>query len=575
LNKKYFGNPFAIQPSEVVGTYCIIDSYYTVMIAEKHYEDDLFEHAKAPQDIPAKWMTTQKMIDIFAGNKAIGAKLSMYGLYKSNTRRDKYNDIQFKSRVMANYIIAKAYYQMLLSDNSLEKHPHEEFLHPLFLSLVELGHNPQGFDRATKILFPKVYNESCEKGWDPELAEKFLGDKAEELKEIMLDHKPGGFVNASAHSRALNLHKETAVSLAELWEEQDIPLNFDWKELRKYYEESEKLGKARDLLARLDNCNIKGLHINEILELDKFIIDDTEYTFREAITVMKKQYFDVNSNNEIKLGVMTERWKDYKVLLFLYHPAEYKGVIDKLQLWEEGSDLATKVSNFKTYMDSVIGTYRKTTFDSWVQARIYARENGYPEELQNPVEEDMADHLQSQAYLDKMLSHDLTEKHGVSKGLMDQYVWYRSIDKDDITIRKAWLLDVKHASPMSYKNWMQEVGALGKIHDNLELGTMDSWETTNTFAIADFDVYDSRAYSKLATMFRFYRKFDKLFQYLDGQLVKSDERLIGVDEDGVPRLAKMTLTEKMNSTYGDSVKMYPQYEIMQKFTELLGEVKSL
>jgi hypothetical protein len=121
----------------------------------------------------------------------------------------------------------------------------------------------------------------------------------------------------------------------------------------------------------------------------------------------------------------------------------------------------------------------------------------------------------------------------------------------------------------------QEVGALGKIHDNLELGTMDSWETTNTFAIADFDVYDSRAYSKLATMFRFYRKFDKLFQYLDGQLVKSDERLIGVDEDGVPRLAKMSLTEKMNSTYGDSVKMYPQYEIMQKFTELLGEVKSL
>jgi hypothetical protein len=68
-------------------------------------------------------------------------------------------------------------------------------------------------------------------------------------------------------------------------------------------------------------------------------------------------------------------------------------------------------------------------------------------------------------------------------------------------------------------------------------------------------------------MFRFYRKFDKLYQYLEGQLVKSDERLIGIDEDGVPKLSRLTLTEKLSSSAGDSVKMYPQYEIMQKFTE--------
>ena len=137
-------------------------SYYTVMIAEKHYAADLFNHEKYADRIPAKWMTTQKMIDIFNGNKAIGAKLSMYGLYKSNKRRDRFNDIQFKSRTLANYIVAQAYYQMLLSGNELEKHPHEKLLHPMFLSMVEAGHNPQTFDRVTKVLFPKIYNPECE-----------------------------------------------------------------------------------------------------------------------------------------------------------------------------------------------------------------------------------------------------------------------------------------------------------------------------------------------------------------------------------------------------------------------------
>jgi hypothetical protein len=537
------------------------------MIAEKHYAADLFNHEKYADRIPAKWMTTQKMIDIFNGNKAIGAKLSMYGLYKSNKRRDRFNDIQFKSRTLANYIVAQAYYQMLLSGNELEKHPHEKLLHPMFLAMVEAGHNPQTFDRVTKVLFPKIYNPECEKGWDPVLAEKIFGDRAEELKDIMLDHKPGGFVNASAHSRALNLHKETTLIVEETWNQQDLPIDFDWKELRKYYEESEKMNKAQVMLDRLNNCNIKDLHIDQILELDKFIIDDIEYTFREAITVMKKQYFDINSNNEIKLGVMTERWKDYKTLLFLYHPAEYKGIIDDLKLWDESTKLEVKVTKFVDYMTQVIRSYKKIQFADWIEARTYARENNYPKDLQNPIEEDMVDPLQSNAYLDKMLSHDLMEKHGVSKALMDQFVWYKTIDEEDISKRKAWMLDVKHASPMSYKNWMQEVGALGKIHDNLEIGDMNSNRTTSKFAYANFDVNDSSAYSKLATMFRFYRKFDKLYQYLEGQLVKSDERLIGTDEDGVPKLSKLTLSDKLASSAGDSVKMYPQYEIMQKFTE--------
>lgn len=455
-NPKYFGNPFSAQPSEIVGSYCVIDSYYTLMIAERHLREDYFTRTDENEDrIPAKWMTTEKMINIFNGNKALGSKLSMLGLYKSNTRRDKYNGIQLRARVHSNYVLALAYYQLLLSADDLIKHKDEDLLHPMFKSVIEFNGNPLDFGRVTKVLFPLIYNPECEKGWDDVKAEKYLGDLAEEIKQVLLDHKPGGFVNASAHSRALNLHKETALIVEEAWNDQDLPEGFDWKELRKYYDDANKLKKSQDILDKLETCNIKGKHINDLMEMENFEIDGKTYTFREGITVMKKEYYDCNANNEVILGVLTERWKDYKTLLFLYHPQEYKSIIDDLGIWEEGFTITQKVNSFTEYMKMVIGSYTKTTFDTWESARAYARGNDYPEDLQNPVEEDMQDYLQSNAYLDKMLSHDLMLKKKVSLGLMNQFVWYQMIEEDDIVNKKAWMLDVKHASPMCYKNWME------------------------------------------------------------------------------------------------------------------------
>jgi hypothetical protein len=448
LNKKYFGNPFAIQPSEVVGKYCIQDSYYTIMIAEDYYEKDEFNHdPKNPDKVPAKWMTSQKMVDIFAGNKAIGAKLHMYGVSKSNKRRDKYSDIQWKARVHSNYVVALAYYQMLLSDKELVKHPMEEILHPIFKSVISKGGNPTDFGRVTKLLFPLIYDPSCEYGWSEDKANELLGDKSTEIKDVLLDHKPKGFENASAHSRALNLHKETATLISEYWNEQDLPDVFNWLDVKKYYTDLSKLESAKSKLRELGTCSIRGMHIDEVIKLDTISLNGLEYGFKEIEKVLKKEYYDLNANNEMVLGAMTERWKNYKTLLFLYHPAEYKGIIDNLNLWDLDDSIDKKVSSFKSYMDNIIGVYKKNNFISdsneqqWEVARRFARDNNYPENLCNPIEADMGDNLQVQAYLDNMLSHDLMLKHGVSFNLMNQYVWYQTLSEDDIMLRKGWLMD--------------------------------------------------------------------------------------------------------------------------------------
>lgn len=575
--KKYFGNGFAIQPSQVVGKYCIIDSYYTLMIAEKYYELDEFNYdPNDPDKIPAKWMTTDKMVEIFASNKAIGAKLHMFGLNKSNTRRDRYDDIQNKARVHSNYVVALAYYQMLLSEEKIENHASNDLLHPVFKSVISKGGNPMDFGRVTKVLFPHIYDPSCEFGWNEARAEELLGDISEEVKSILLTHKPKGFENPSAHSRALNLHKEAAALIEETWSFQDLPDNFNWLDIKKYYTDLAKLDAAKMKLVDLNTCNIKGLHIDEILKMDTFSIKGEDYTFKEALLVLKKQYYDLNANNEMVIGAMSERWKDYKTLLFLYHPQEYKSQIDDLELWKVEDSIEFKVNSFKGYMDNVINVYEKINFFTqegvgnmkpWEAARRYARLHDYPDNLKNPDEDDMNDNLQVNAYLDRMLSFDLMQKHGVSVELMNQYVWYQTISREDIMTRKGWLLDEKHASPICYKNWMSSVGLLGKLHDNLAIGDIGSNITTDTFAIADFDVDSPEAYTKLAMAFKFNRRYDKLSQYISGQLCKDDDRLLYSDSDGVGHLEGLTLSEKLNSTAGDNVRMFPRYDIMQKSTK--------
>lgn len=574
-NPKYTKNRFAIQPTEIVGKYCILDSYYTVMMAEKFIDEDRYTnnpHASSG------WATTKTLIDVFAANKCLGAKLDLYGLYKSNTTRMHFKDINDKVMVFTNMVVASGFYQMQINDASVSPHPVEKDLHQVFKTVIENGWDPTDFPRITKNLFKMVYDESKEFRWNDEVAESIMGDLAHELKEIMLDHAPKGFNNPSAFSRSINVHKETGMVLENEWNSQDIPEGFDWRDCLPYHNHKKSVKSSEENLKRLKMSNIYGKSIDDILKLDGLTLvipvtkdkvtsyEVRKFSFNEAVVIMKKNYFDIKPANELLLGQMTETWKDYKVLLHLYQPREFQHIIDRAKIFIVEDSLQDKVSKFHAYIKNCIETYDQPSLPDWVSAQKYAIEKEMPEELCNPSDDAKNIKVQETAYIAAVISEDLDRLYGLNKGLLDRYMFFMSIDPKMMEEKKSELekMEVEH---LSYTYWTNARSQLSNMHDLLVYGDYGANRVIKEFFTADIDIEDDNAYVKLAQLYKLYKKTAKVNTYADGQLVDSDEEYLGEGADGVPLLSGLTKEQKHNNYAGDNVKMFPRYEIMQKISK--------
>lgn len=568
------GNQYAVQPSEIVGEYCILDSYYTVMIAEKEFQKDSFSKQNL-KNCDADWVTTEKVVEIFNSNKSLGAMLNMYGLYKNNTKRDHYNDIQERTRIFYNYILAKGYYKFLLHNINIKPHPNEKLLNPTFVRCIERGLDPTDFNRITKTLFQEIYDDTQPHRWNDTVAIHLLGtDLAQSFKDHLLDSKPKGFVNPSAYSRSLNIHKTCGLELKSLWESQNLPKDFEWEVCKDYYEELSGISEAKNKLKELETFNIKDLTLEEVLKLDKVSYTEVtgifcEYSISEALTVLKKQFFDVATANEVRLGQMFEQWKPMRILFTMYGKGGYKNLIDEAGIFEVSDDIDIKVSKFNSFVSNLVNTYEQPELFKWEDARIFAIRNKFSRELRSPRISDMEDALQQKAYIDKVLSQDVYNKYKITKKFLDDYMWYFTIDETMMKEKKEWLLKYNKASPLSYRDKMLDKAQMCSAFDTLLTGkegaTTDTEDKLRTCNISD--TVDYSYYPILATCFKLYRKYDKLGQYLNGQLVDNDYELLGEDEDGVPRLANLTKDERHAGVKGNKVKMFPRYEIMQKATK--------
>lgn len=575
---KLFGSPYAVQPADIVGQYCILDSYYTVMIAEVNYEkDDFTPKGDQIENVAAKWANTEKLVNVFNANKSLGGLLNLYGLYKSNSKRDNYNDVQEKVRIFCNYILAKGYSNLLLNGKDLEPHKDEESLLEVFKTCLreDIPIHLKGelnFKKVTKEIFPKLYNPNEAFGWDDALAEKYLGeDLCEQFKDVLLDHKPSGFINSGCYNRAVNLHNELAGILEQEWQSQNLKDTFNWEDCKEYYIKSKDLIEAKNKLKCLDTFNLKNKTLEEVLEMNFFSYNCLGETITlnrsETLDVLKKQFFDVATATEVELGHIFEDWKDFRILYTLYNPKEFKKEIDEAGIFNIEDSIEDKVKKFTNYLKNIISNYVQPKLYSWENARDYSKVKKFTKTL-NPNEDDMRDPLQATAYIDKVISEDLYSKYKISKKLMDTYAWFQSIDKAMMKDEKEWMLKYKKASPLSYRDWILDKGLMCKTYDNLDINDYSSFRTENLLRVCNIsDKVDYTYYPIMSTCFKLYRKYDKLGQYLNGQLVDNDHQLLSEDSDGVPNLNGMTSKEKHSAIHGDKVKMFPRYEIMQKSTK--------
>ena len=568
---RLFGSPYAVQPSEIVGNYCILDSYYTVMIAETLYEKDDFKYKGGPG---ATWATTEKLVDIFNANKSLGGSLSLFGLYKDNAKRDNYNSVQSKVRIYCNYLLAVGFYKLTLSKTDLKPHPDEDILEPIFKTCLKYGLPPKDFHKVTKVLFDKVYDPNEDFGWSDSKAQALFGEgPAEELKEILLDHKPHGFVDGNTYTRSTSLHKDCGGIIENLWVEQSLPKTFSWDVCRDYYTKSGDLETFKSRLKSLQTFDIKGLSFEECMAKETYSYTSVDGQVKninvdEMLKTLKSNYFDPATASEVNLGKLFEEWKDFRVLFTLINPKEFGGEINSAGIFDLNDSIEDKVIKFRAYIINIATNYSQPSFYNWKKAKEYAQLNRFTLELQNPVESDMNDPLQATAYMDKVLSHDVFSKYKVSKKLLDTYEWYMSIDGTMMKDEKEWMLKYKQASPLSYRDWFLDKGAMCKTYDYLLSNDYGSTNTENKLLKCDLpEEIDYSYYPLLTTAFKLYRKYDKLGQYLNGQLVDNDYKLIGEGTDGVPEIEPMTKEERHSSTYGNNVKMFPRYEIMQKSTK--------
>lgn len=575
LDSRFSGNQYAVQPTEVVGKYCIIDSYYTVMIAEYQYEKDFFTK-NARKVGAAPWATTEALVEIFNANKALGGMLNMYGLYKSNTVRSNYNEVQEKVRIFCNYILAKGYNNMLLHNSNSNPHPSEKHLSTVFKTCIKHNLDPVDFKKITKKLFPLVYDSTQPFKWNDSVGESLFGKTlCYKIKDVLLDYFPKGFKNESAYSRSVNVHRDCSEIIETEWKSLKIPASFDWLECRKYYDELEGLQGAKDKLKELETFNIKGMTLNEVLDLDKITYVDSlgnniSMSSEEAVSVLKKQFFDVATATEVELGQWFEDWKPFRILFTMYNHKEFKSEIDAANIFSKKDDLETKVTKFKKFVENILETYVNPKFINWKAAKKYAVKNNFNNEICNPDEKDLStDPIQARAYIEEVISEDIYSQFKVTKKLVDTYLKYFSLTKEELKNDKEKLLKYSKVSPLSYKDPMLDKGYMCSTYDTLVTGdeTLES-TTEKELHICNIDsIVTYKYYPIMTTCFKLYRKYDKLGQYLNGQLVDNDYKLLGEDEDGVPLIGGLTKEQKHKSVCGNKVKMFPRYEIMQKATK--------
>lgn len=572
---RFKGNEFSTIPTELVGKYCIKDSYYTLMIAEKHLEEDKFtpKTAEKKKNVGASdWVTTEKLAKIFNDNKVLGSLLDMYGLYKSNTKRLNFNNIQLSIRIFTNWIVAKGYYNIKLNNSNLSHHPNEALLKSIFRKVISIGEDPTDFNKITKYLFKLVYDPTQKYNWSDKKALDVFGEQelADTMKEVLLEHQPKGFKNESAFSRSINIHNETGTYLKNEWESQNLPKDFSWIPCKKYYDEFKLVGKYKILKTQLDSFNFVGKSIDEIISMENIsYIDDKGTTINlskvDAVDILKSKFYDIAPASELKLGLWFENnFKNFKILFSMYANLEYRKIINDLNIFNDKYSIETKIEKFHSFIINIASTYSQPNIIKWQDAHKYALDNNFPKNLLNTEEfGDMEDKLISKTYIEKVISQDLVNKFGVTKSFMDSYMWFNHISEKTFLEDKEAYTKYKGGGLLTYKSKTLEKANMLNVYDllNPESNIFNQIEYCNVNDNISLDYYPL-----ISTAFKLYRKADKIGQYLNGQLIDFDNKLIGEDEDLIPKLSRMSKIEQ--STYkGNDVKMFPLYEIMLKFTK--------
>lgn len=180
---EYWGNPFMCIPSDILGYYCNLDAFYTLMIA-----------------VTKKREYTEEAFQVFLDNARLGCRLHSSGLYIDEDYRLKYQHECHKMMAWGITYCAMARCKIKM-DKHQRKMANISKFNPVCKKLLDIGNffNGNEIEITKKILLDNIdtmdaYDTGINEGsllmtYGPDFAEKFMDIVRDSMKECKMKKK--------------------------------------------------------------------------------------------------------------------------------------------------------------------------------------------------------------------------------------------------------------------------------------------------------------------------------------------------------------------------------------------------
>lgn len=267
LVPEYYNDPYWNQTSRLLGKYCIMDSYYTLMIAA-------VQLPKYPE------IANTFIVD----NLRLGCELHAMGCFIDRDKREYYNKLNWKYQAMSAWKLIEIYYRDLMSDQDLA------FMNGLSTScrrLIDAGLNPRSKD-FIKNVCKKLTDEKSERDISEYTTYQLLGEHAEAFLGIFIKEKK----SIKSVSRSKRLKAKVEDILKKLYTDTDIKILKDYDADFSEYKNNQRYSNR---LRIASESPLMGMHFNEVAEDSKYFFDGKDRTLEDITMIFRKKWGSLGS----------------------------------------------------------------------------------------------------------------------------------------------------------------------------------------------------------------------------------------------------------------------------------------
>lgn len=285
-----YKSEFTVIPTELIGKYCCLDSYYTL-----HLRDSL------------KDKYSKDCVDVYLANNRLGARLT--GVFRDEELFLDYKKVSIRSCIYGNFHSARIY---LANYFRTLKSYKEDSLSDLDKFLLNTPLDFRNDAYLSKSILERYYDSDFDFCIDEERLMDSMGDSANLVIDYVKENFPEEW-DLAEYRRKRSIHLKLGALIQEKFNPK-IKANFE--KVKHYFD-------TKRLLEGLDSEPIADMTLDEIKSLDSIEFKGKVWENEELILDELKEYFPIASPVEYDEAstFMGKQFKD-ELCLLSYHYKE-------------------------------------------------------------------------------------------------------------------------------------------------------------------------------------------------------------------------------------------------------------